>query len=107
MSIWRRFRKNRMGLVGGALVVVFALVALFAPLVATHSPVAQDLASSLEPPSREHWFGTDELGRDLFSRVVFGARLSMTIGLVVVLLVLVIVVVWLLFFLLFYRSLVG
>lgn len=59
---------------------VFALAALWPQLLATHDPFAMDLAASLQPPSAAHWFGTDESGRDLYSRVVFGTRESLGIG---------------------------
>ena len=64
-----------------ALAVLAALVAMavFAPLLATHDPYAQDLAATLRPPSAAHLFGTDELGRDIFSRIVHGSRITLTI----------------------------
>ena len=62
-------------------------MALFAPVIATHSPTAQDLPMRLMPPSAANWLGTDELGRDIWSRVVFGARLTLVIVLLVVVLV--------------------
>jgi len=55
------------------------LIAAFAPLIATHDPYAQDLVNTLQPPSAAHFFGTDELGRDIFSRLVWGSRISLTI----------------------------
>ncbi len=81
---WRRFRANRLALVGLALVAVMILVALFAPLIARQDPLAVDVAARLEPPSSAHWFGTDPLGRDLFSRVVWGARTSLGVALATV-----------------------
>jgi peptide/nickel transport system permease protein len=65
--------------------VVFVLFALFAPWIAPQDPAAINLPSRLEPPSHAHWFGADELGRDIFSRIVFGARISMLVGSCVVL----------------------
>ena len=59
---------------------LFTLLAIFAPLIAPRDPAAIDLPSRLLPPSAAHWFGTDELGRDIFSRVIFGARISMLVG---------------------------
>ncbi|MBW7915311.1 MAG: ABC transporter permease [Trueperaceae bacterium] len=86
---WRRsrrlraFARHRLGLVGLVIVVVFTLVAILAPQIAPHDPTAQRIATArLVPPSAEFWFGTDELGRDLFSRIVYGARISMRIGLI-------------------------
>jgi peptide/nickel transport system permease protein len=67
------------------LVIVLALVvtAVFAPLIATHDPIVQSLADRLKPPSAAHWMGTDELGRDIWSRVVYGSRITLTIVLLV------------------------
>lgn len=76
-SMLRRFARDRAALVGLVIVTIFVVVALAAPVVATHDPIAQDLAHTLEGPSRDHLFGTDNLGRDIFSRVVHGSRLSL------------------------------
>jgi peptide/nickel transport system permease protein len=67
------------------IIVVFALLALFAPLIAPYDPLVQALGSRLEPPSTAHLLGTDQLGRDIASRLLYGARISLVIGLVVVL----------------------
>lgn len=64
---------------GLAVLAVLVLTALFAPLIATHDPYVQALGNVLQPPGDEHLFGTDELGRDIFSRLVFGARITLTI----------------------------
>lgn len=69
-------------LTGLALVAFWMLVALAAPLIAPYDPYAIDLRAFLQPPSAEHWFGTDNAGRDLFSRVVYGARVALYMGLV-------------------------
>jgi peptide/nickel transport system permease protein len=66
--------------VGGSLLAVLAIVAVFAPLFATHEPNSINLRDTLSGPSAEHFFGTDDLGRDVFSRVVYGARLSLGVG---------------------------
>jgi peptide/nickel transport system permease protein len=78
---WRRFAANRMAL--GALIVVgvLILIAIAAPLLAPDNPYTQDLADRLRPPSAAHWLGTDELGRDLLSRLIYGGRI--TLGMVV------------------------
>lgn len=73
-------RHNRLAAAGLVLVLVFVMFALFAPWIAPQSPSAIDLPSRLQPPSAAHWFGTDELGRDIFSRVIYGARISMLVG---------------------------
>ena len=66
--------------IGMVLVAVFVVFALFAPWIAPQTPSNIDLPSRLQPPSGAHWFGTDELGRDIFSRVIYGARISMLVG---------------------------
>ena len=66
------------------LIALFAIGAIFAPLLAPYDPLAQDLASRLEPPSAAHWLGTDQLGRDIASRLLYGSRISLVIGVVVV-----------------------
>jgi ABC-type dipeptide/oligopeptide/nickel transport system permease subunit len=70
--------------VGGAIVALAALAAIFGPLLSPFDPAAQDLALRLEGPSGTHWFGLDELGRDILARVLSGARISLLVGLVVV-----------------------
>jgi len=75
---------NPLNIVAFALIAVFAVCAVFAPLLAPYDPLAQDLASRLRPPSSEHWLGTDSLGRDIASRILYGARISLIIGVVVV-----------------------
>lgn len=73
-------RRNVLASIGMALVAVFVVFALFAPWIAPQNPSNIDLPSRLQPPSGAHWFGTDELGRDIFSRVIYGARISMLVG---------------------------
>jgi peptide/nickel transport system permease protein len=75
---------NRLTVIGIVIVVVLVLVALFAPWIATYDVGATDLSMRYLPPSAAHWFGTDSTGRDIFSRVVFGARISLQVGIVVV-----------------------
>jgi len=77
----RSFAKNKTALIGLCLVVFFVLLALVAPLIAPFDYKAQVLSDRLKPPSGEHWFGTDDLGRDIFSRVIYGARISLWVGL--------------------------
>ena len=79
---WRRLRRNRWALVGLLIVAAFALAAIFAPYAAPHDPIEQDLDAQLLPPSREHLLGTDDLGRDLLSRIIYGGRVSLTVGIV-------------------------
>lgn len=78
-------RKSVMGRIGFAIVCLLVVAALFAPLIASADPAAQNLPARLQPPSAAHWMGTDELGRDIFSRILFGARISLFVSLCVVL----------------------
>jgi ABC-type dipeptide/oligopeptide/nickel transport system permease subunit len=80
-AAWTQFRRSRLALPGMIVFFVIALAGLFAPLIAPYSPEATDLANVMSPPSAQHWFGTDELGRDLFTRILFGARISLLEGL--------------------------
>jgi peptide/nickel transport system permease protein len=77
-------RRSGLGRAGLILTATLVLLALFAPWVAPHGPAAQDLPARLQGPSSAHWMGTDELGRDVFSRVLYGARISMLVGISVV-----------------------
>ena len=76
---------NRLTIIGFVIVVVLVIVALFADFIATHDVGATNLAMRYLPPTAEHWFGTDSTGRDIFSRVVYGARISLQVGIIVVL----------------------
>ncbi len=79
-DVWRRFRRNRLAMVGLTFIVFLALVAIFAPLIAPYSITERTSGSARQAPSLDHLFGTDAIGRDVFSRVVFGARVSLKIG---------------------------
>lgn len=81
---WLAFRRNPAAMAGLIIVVALLVVAALAPLVAPHDPLAQSLANRLKPPSAANWFGTDSLGRDIFSRVVYGTRVTLVIVLLVV-----------------------
>lgn len=81
---WKRLRKQRLALVGGGTLVLLVAVALLAPLLAPQDPLAQDLYGRLQPPSLEHPFGTDDFGRDILSRIIYGARISLRIGIVAI-----------------------
>jgi peptide/nickel transport system permease protein len=73
-------RRQPLAVLGVVLVSIFVLCALFAPWLSPHPPAQLNLAGRLLPPSHQHWFGTDELGRDILSRIVYGARISMTVA---------------------------
>ncbi len=83
-TAWRTLRRQPLALLGLVLVVVFAAMALLAPVIAPHAPAALDLDHRLAAPGAGHPFGTDELGRDTFSRIVFGARISLLVAVSVV-----------------------
>jgi len=74
---WQRFAANRLALVGLAIIIGLLLVAAFADVLAPYSPIAGDLRQGLKPPSWEHWMGTDDQGRDILSRIIFGSRLTL------------------------------
>ena len=75
---------NRLTIIGLVIVVVLVVLALFAPWIAPYDVGATDLSMRFVPPSAAHWFGTDSTGRDIFSRVIFGARISLQVGIIVV-----------------------
>jgi len=75
---------NPLNVVALALIAMFAACALFAPLLAPYDPLLQELGTRLQPPSPQHWLGTDSLGRDIASRILYGARISLIVGVVVV-----------------------
>ncbi|KOY81971.1 ABC transporter permease [Lysinibacillus macroides] len=77
---WRSFKKSKISLLGAGIVIFFILLAIFGPLIAPQGINEQDLAKRLLAPSKEHWFGTDDFGRDIFSRVIHGARISLWVG---------------------------
>jgi peptide/nickel transport system permease protein len=79
-DIWRRFKRNRLAMVGLVLIVILVLVAVFASVIAPWGIAERDSGHFREPPSTRHWFGTDTVGLDVFSRVVYGARVSLKIG---------------------------
>jgi ABC-type dipeptide/oligopeptide/nickel transport system permease subunit len=79
-AAWYRYRQNRLALLAGIVVVIILLVALLAPWIAPYGQTSQDLNSTLAGSSLQHWLGTDQLGRDLLSRAILGARTSMTIA---------------------------
>jgi len=83
-EFWQRFRANRFAVAGLVVIVVLFLISLSAGLITPYDPDAIDAWNVLLPPSASHWFGTDELGRDVFTRVIYGARVSLKVGFVAV-----------------------
>ncbi len=81
---WTRFSKNPLAITGAVIVAILAVVALLAPWLAPYNPLAIDTYHILQPPCMAHWFGTDALGRDCLSRIIYGARISLLVGLVAV-----------------------
>jgi peptide/nickel transport system permease protein len=81
---WRRLRRNTGATAGGVVFLLIVAAAAAAPWLAPHDPVRLNVAESLEPPGPRHWLGTDQFGRDVLSRIVYGARVSVATGLVAV-----------------------
>jgi peptide/nickel transport system permease protein len=79
-----RFKQNRLAIIGFIVIVLLTVVAIAAPWLSPHDPLAQNLMGRLAPPSHLHWMGTDDLGRDVFSRLLLGARISLSVGFVAV-----------------------
>ncbi len=89
-DLWRRLRRNRAAIAGAGIVVVFVALAVLAPVLVPYNPIQGNLNDRLQSFSGTHWLGTDELGRDLLSRIIYGARISLQIQIVAVFLSLVI-----------------
>lgn len=84
-QLWERFRSNRLAMIGSLIVLAEVLLAFVGPFIAPYDPIAQTTAVRLQPPSAAHWLGTDDLGRDVLSRILHGAGLSLGAGVAVVL----------------------
>jgi peptide/nickel transport system permease protein len=78
--IWRSYRRHKPAMIGTTIVLIFALAAIFAPYISPWDPEKTNLDAMLEPPSAQHLMGTDELGRDLLTRILYGGRVSLSIG---------------------------
>lgn len=83
---WQAFRKNKLGMAALWLLCIISLIAIFAPLVAPYDPTAQDVINRMKGSSAENWLGTDLYGRDVLSRIIYGARTSMLVGIISVIL---------------------
>ncbi|AHV95908.1 glutathione transport system permease protein gsiD [Paenibacillus sabinae T27] len=77
---WKAFRKNKTAMLGLGIIVFFILIAVLAPFIAPYDYKEQVLMDRLKAPSADHWFGTDDLGRDMFTRIIYGARISLWVG---------------------------
>ncbi|MDF2526727.1 MAG: ABC-type dipeptide/oligopeptide/nickel transport system, permease component [Enterobacter mori] len=78
-----KMARNPLTAIGGGIILLLLIVAAFAPLIAPYNPLVQDLNNALVAPNAQHWFGTDEFGRDIFSRLVYGSRITLYIVLLV------------------------
>jgi peptide/nickel transport system permease protein len=83
-QFWRHFKRNRLALSGGLIVAIMMVVALLAPLLSPYDPSAIQVRAILLPPSSGHWLGTDALGRDVLSRMIYGTQISLLVGFVAV-----------------------
>ncbi len=79
-EIWMRYRRNKLAMLGLAIVALLILIALIEPFITPYDPTEQNLLNTLQPPSSAHWFGTDVLGRDLYSGIIYGTRVAMIVG---------------------------
>lgn len=89
-NIVKKLLSNKFALIGLIVITLLILIALFAPIISPYTPSQQNLFERLQPPSMSHFFGTDDLGRDVFTRVVFGSRISLAVGFISVFIILVI-----------------
>src|SRR5690625_4382902 len=78
---WRRFKQNKLAIMGIVIIILLAIMSIIGTLVSGQNYYNNDLLNANKPPSAEHWFGTDNLGRDIFARTWYGARISLFIGL--------------------------
>jgi peptide/nickel transport system permease protein len=85
-KLFKMYRTNLFFAIGTTICIIWILIAIFANIITLYDPLAQDLVARLKPPSHDHWFGTDRLGRDILSRVIVGAKLSVSAGLITVIL---------------------
>ena len=85
-AVWRIFARNRLAIFGGLIILIGGFTALMAPLLAIYDPYEIDIVNRLKGPTAEHWFGTDYLGRDTYSRVVWGARTAYQVAILAVVL---------------------
>jgi ABC-type dipeptide/oligopeptide/nickel transport system permease subunit len=80
VDLWKALKRRRLAMAGGAVIMLLVVLGIAGPWIAPYDPLDQDLAQSLQGPSWAHWFGTDSFGRDILSRVLYGARISLLVG---------------------------
>ncbi len=90
MRAWRRFRHHTPAMIGLGIILTFVVLAILAPVISPYDPNAQNLRDAIQGPSASHWLGTDQLGRDIATRLMYGARISLLIGVLAVLIGLVV-----------------
>src|SRR3546814_9154991 len=83
-GLLQRFSSNKAAVIGAVILAVFVLLAIFAPLLTSYDPTAQNLVESFQQPSWQHLLGTDNLGRDVFARIIYGGRYTLFIGIIAV-----------------------
>jgi ABC-type dipeptide/oligopeptide/nickel transport system permease subunit len=88
LRLWRRFRRNKGAVFGLGVFLAIVFMALFADIISPYDPLAQNYARIMEGPSVDHWLGTDSFGRDMLSRIIYGARIALIVGILAVLLAL-------------------
>lgn len=83
-DVWKRFKRNKMAMIGLVVLIIMIFAAVFANVIADFETdvIRQDIPNRLQPPSADHWFGTDEFGRDIFARIVHGTRVSLQVGVI-------------------------
>jgi len=79
---WKQFKKNKLAVLGLVIVILVAISALFAPIITPHDPAQTNILKTEQPPSAEHWLGTDKVGRDIFTRLIYGGRVSIMVGII-------------------------
>lgn len=94
LDAWRRLRKNRMAVAGGATLLVFVVIALLTPWIAPYGYETQNLDLGASPPSAQHWLGTDVFGRDVLTQIMYGGRVSLAVGFIATAVALLIGVTW-------------
>jgi oligopeptide transport system permease protein len=93
-DVWRRLKMNKVAMVSLIFIVVLIVSAIFVPMITTNDYFSTDLKGKNQPPSSEHWFGTDDLGRDVFERIWYGARISLQVGITAAIIDLIVGVIW-------------